>query len=346
MDDGSTDGSVVILEEYRTKDSRITVISQANGGLSSARNSGMNRAHGEYIAFVDSDDYLELNTLESVSRIAAEKHLDVILFDVEPFYESEQLAQNPPVHYKNISESTEIMSGVQYLKTSKDQGTYCVTVWSALWQRAFLEGHGIFFKEGIIHEDNLFSFQAYMAADRVMRIPDKFYLRRVREDSIMTRPKSAKNVIGYFSSAMGVLKYALNNNLDPLKEQEIIREYNSLLNLTKHAYEAFSAQEKANVVFASEIENELFKQLVTSRIARVLPNKKALTPYVGQSNTWASRKLSGGVQCYRDHGAGYTLRRTLYHMGLWEDEEAPKGPDNRPKLVKHAERIFHTKKGK
>jgi glycosyltransferase involved in cell wall biosynthesis len=120
VDDGSSDGSPCILEEYRAKDSRVVAITQANLGPSSARNSGMNRAHGEYIAFVDSDDYLELNTLESVSRIAAEKHLDVILFDVEPFYESEQLAQNSPVHYKNISESTEIMSGVQYLKTSKD----------------------------------------------------------------------------------------------------------------------------------------------------------------------------------------------------------------------------------
>ena len=57
-------------------------------------------------------------------------------------------------------------------------------------------------------------------------------------------------------------------------------------------------------------------------------------------------KLRGGIQCYRDHGAGYTFRRTLYHMGLWEDEEAPKGPENRAKLVKHAERIFHPKKGK
>ena len=57
-------------------------------------------------------------------------------------------------------------------------------------------------------------------------------------------------------------------------------------------------------------------------------------------------KLRGGIQCYRDHGVGYTVRRTLYHMGLWEDEEAPKGPENRPKLVKHAERILHKKKGK
>ena len=68
--------------------------------------------------------------------------------------------------------------------------------------------------------------------------------------------------------------------------------------------------------------------------------------HVGRAITWAPRKVRGGVRCLRDHGAGYTVRRTLYHMGLWEDEETPRGSENRPKLVKHAERILHPKKGK
>ena len=67
---------------------------------------------------------------------------------------------------------------------------------------------------------------------------------------------------------------------------------------------------------------------------------------VGRAITWAPRKVRGGLRCCRDHGVGYTVRRTLYHMGLWEDEEAPRGPENRPKLVKHAERIFHPRKDK
>ena len=67
---------------------------------------------------------------------------------------------------------------------------------------------------------------------------------------------------------------------------------------------------------------------------------------LGRGITWFPRKVRGGVRCLRDHGAGYTVRRTLYHMGLWEDEETPRGSENRPKLVKHAERILHPKKGK
>ena len=67
---------------------------------------------------------------------------------------------------------------------------------------------------------------------------------------------------------------------------------------------------------------------------------------IGRSITWLPRKVRGGAQCYRDHGAGYTVRRTLYHMGLWEDEEAPKAPENRPKLISDAERFIKGKREK
>ena len=74
--------------------------------------------------------------------------------------------------------------------------------------------------------------------------------------------------------------------------------------------------------------------------------KRSKSYRIGLIITFFPRKIQGGIRCYKDHGAGYTFRRTLYHLGLWEDEEAPKGPENRAKLVKHAERIFHPKKGK
>ena len=57
-------------------------------------------------------------------------------------------------------------------------------------------------------------------------------------------------------------------------------------------------------------------------------------------------KLMGGAQCYRDHGAGYTVRRALYHVGLWRDEEAPESPENRPKLISGAERFIKGKREK
>ncbi len=90
----------------------------------------------------------------------------------------------------------------------------------------------------------------------------------------------------------------------------------------------FSTGEKKKISFASEIENELFEQLVTSKVAPIptrsdsaFPHQESAAPHVGQSNMWVPRKLRGGIQCFRDHGVVYTLRRALYHVGLWKDEE-------------------------
>ena len=146
---------------------------------------------------------------------------------------------------------------------------------------------------------------------------------------------------------MGVLKYALNNNLDPLKEQEIIREYNRMLTNAKYNYKSISTEEKKKIVFTGEMENELFNQLVSSENPDpALARQQSPATHVEQGNTRAPGKLRGSVQCYRDHGAGYTVRRTLYHMGLWEDEEAPESPENRPKLISGAERFIKGKREK
>ena len=343
VDDGSTDASRAILEAYQREDPRVTVLHQPNRGPSAARNSGMEFAQGMFISFVDSDDLLVENTLEAAFKIAEETELDILVFEKEVFYESDYLAKKRPFHYPPVSEATEVMNGVQYLKFSKDQGIYAENAVSTLLRRAFLDEHSIAFKEGIIHEDNLFSFQAFMAANRVKRIPDKFYLRRVRESSIMTSPKSAKSVSGYFSCSIGVMKYALNN-ADPEKEQEIKREYSRMLGAARYVYNAISDEEKEKIFFVSEIETELFNQLIKDPARSVASDEQqkkradrlqydldcvhnSVSFRLGRGITWLPRKLRGGVQCLREHGAGYTFRRILYHIGLWKDEESQRKQD-------------------
>ena len=79
VDDGSTDKSSEILEEYEQKDKRFTVISQPNKGVSAARNRGMQQAKGKYIMFVDSDDYIASNACELIYNSAEEKRCDILL---------------------------------------------------------------------------------------------------------------------------------------------------------------------------------------------------------------------------------------------------------------------------
>lgn len=112
VNDGSTDNSPAILEEYRAKDSRITVFTQENRGLSAARNRGMDLARGEYIYFIDSDDYVEPETLERTVHIAEADDLDAVVFRFKQFAESEELLKIHPCQIGEIKNS-QIYSGVE-----------------------------------------------------------------------------------------------------------------------------------------------------------------------------------------------------------------------------------------
>ena len=85
VNDGSTDNSLAILEEYAEKDSRIKIITQENKGLGGARNTGLYHANGEYISFIDSDDWIELNTFEELYNMSKNLDLDMLMFQMKVF---------------------------------------------------------------------------------------------------------------------------------------------------------------------------------------------------------------------------------------------------------------------
>ena len=262
------------------------------------------------------------------------------------------------------------------MREAKNRRYYSNTAATKLVLRELVENYGISFPEGIIHEDTLFIFLVFMAASRVVQIPDELYGRRIREGSTMTTPVSYKNVHGYFGGALGILEYASHGPYEPDKEAEIWRAFEDRINCARKAYQVISEEEKKKLVFSRKRESVLFQKLIADNylsFEAATQNKEAdklrqelekqkkcadtlqydldcvhnsVSFRVGRAITCFPRKVRGGVRCLRDHGAGYTVRRTLYHMGLWEDEETPRGSENRPKLVKHAERILHPKKGK
>ena len=87
IDDGSTDGSDLIMKELAAMDRRVVVVSQGNRGVSAARNNGLSLASGKYILFLDADDYIETDALESAYRKLSEQSLDIIFFDTKAFGE-------------------------------------------------------------------------------------------------------------------------------------------------------------------------------------------------------------------------------------------------------------------
>ena len=85
VNDGSTDGSLKILKQYQEKDNRIVIVDKKNGGLPSARNAGLDRARGQYVGFVDSDDYVEPSMFETLYKTAKKKNSEVVICGAQIF---------------------------------------------------------------------------------------------------------------------------------------------------------------------------------------------------------------------------------------------------------------------
>ncbi len=328
VNDGSTDDSPAILGEYRSRDSRIIVINQENRGLSSARNRGLKYAKGKYIYFLDSDDYVDLEVLEKSARVADENDLDAAVFGYNVISESGDRLPHPFKGHE-MEASVRFSSGIEYMKLAKNQGTYMTPVWVTLWRHGFLDENALGFKEGILHEDVLFSFQAYMAAGNIVYIPEKLYYYRKRPSAITTTPVTHENATSFFLCAEGVLEYAFQGQHTPEGEHEIRRAYSEMSVWVKRLYATLSAEEKAKVVFPREIENELFKQVIaysegceidklrkrTDELQDDLDRVHASVSYrIGRGVTWLPRKIRDSVRCYQEHGLWYTLRHTFEHL--------------------------------
>ncbi len=189
VNDGSTDGSRKILTEMENRFPQMRIIDRENGGLSAARNTGLKAAKGDYIVFVDSDDWVEPTML---SRLATEcEGADIVCF----------ACRRTDTNANDILLS-EHSTGWDYYNRHALEARIVpfVCVWQRCYRREFLTGNNLFFREGILHEDNEFTPRACLKVKSVRVIPDVLYNYRVRPGSIMTtrglRSKESLILIG------------------------------------------------------------------------------------------------------------------------------------------------------
>ncbi|WP_405293709.1 glycosyltransferase family 2 protein [Methanobrevibacter sp.] len=182
VNDGSTDNSLAILEDYRLKDNRLRIITQENKGLSSARNTGLNKAKGDYILFLDSDDYLTLNALEELYSIASDKSLDLILFKIINF--DDETREKSTYSYFELT-VLKGMVGSEVFNYEDIKGKFFripVTAPGKLYKKELLED--MEFRQGLIFEDNPFFIELMFKLKKAMVFDEYLYHRRVRNDSI------------------------------------------------------------------------------------------------------------------------------------------------------------------
>lgn len=191
VNDGSTDGSGTILSEYAAREPRMKVISQANAGLSAARNAGMDAATGKYIYFLDSDDYVMRKMIERSVEICERDQLDQLIFESEVIFENVGFSENQRKkkvrHYCVPEEfAGTIWSGAELLERLQNVRRYCVNVQTRLFLFEALRRTGLRFEKGLLHEDQLFTPLTLMESERVEVLCEKLHVRRFRRGSIVT----------------------------------------------------------------------------------------------------------------------------------------------------------------
>lgn len=215
INDGSTDNSSNILKKYSEKYNNIKVINQDNKGLSTTRNIGIKEARGEFIYFLDSDDYIELNTIEVCYREAKKYNLDIITFDANIFFdENIEINEWKEKYDRKEILNSNILNGQEFYILSNKKGIYYSPVWLYFYKKEFIEKNNLFFYEGIVHEDEIYTSTALIKANSIKYINQKFFNRRIRENSIMTSNISKDRIIGNRTIANETYKLYLNNNLD------------------------------------------------------------------------------------------------------------------------------------
>ncbi|MBP2046668.1 glycosyltransferase [Methanobacterium aggregans] len=187
VNDGSTDGSLEILEEYTEKDDRVRVINKKNGGIASARNRGMEFATGDYMGFVDSDDWIKLNMYEKLYENAQLYGSDIVMCSAHRFDDITHETCDLPYFTLERFDETFDNSIFTPDKTKDFFFDICVTPWNKLYKSKFLEETGVIFHEGLDFEDPLFFYETYLKASKLSLVRDFLYFYRVnRSGSFIT----------------------------------------------------------------------------------------------------------------------------------------------------------------
>lgn len=186
VDDGSPDNCPQICDDYSKKDSRIKVIHKENGGLSDARNAGMKIATGEYISFIDSDDWVETQMIEKMFTCINKDKSDVVSSGVKWVKDDGSLINDVTVDEDGILDT------VTGMKELLKDGLLKQHVWNKLYKASLISN--IPYEKGKYHEDVFWSYQVFGIAEKTSVMKDSFYNYVQRKGSIMGEDYSSKRL--------------------------------------------------------------------------------------------------------------------------------------------------------
>ncbi|QPK94330.1 glycosyltransferase [Actinomyces sp. zg-332] len=340
INDGSTDKSADILDNYTRNYPNVSVITQENEGPSS-RNKAIDKAEGKYIYFLDSDDIITVNALEKLYEICEQKELDILFFSADTFFEQNKLKKTHidfKGRYLRQGKYQEVKSGVDLLvelisnkKADGASSDYIVSACLMFVRADLLNTHNIRFMSGVYHEDNLFCFACLMKAEKAYCVNDIFYFRRIRSGSIMTNDETHINLLGYYKCFINQYDIAYDKKLR-LQQQEAVQEILSVLcfhisriyklldvserekfldKLTKKEKYFFTTFFEANVLFELEIREKFSRENAILR-AELKEIDDNIFFRIGRVITFPMRKLRTTVKVLKTRGISGIVQVIVY----------------------------------
>jgi len=203
VDDGSPDGCPALCDTFAAEDSRITVIHKINGGLSSARNAGIEIAKGEWLAFIDSDDIIHKDMMLRMIESQKQTDSDIIVCDFLTFQDGDTIYDIESLGKMELFNSEE---AVEAMFSNKGIGW---GAWNKLYRKDLFDT--IRYPEGVLCEDKATTYKLYLAAKQITYIREKLYYYRLRNTSI-TGNKSRKFYLDTLDVSETICNYFHDNN--------------------------------------------------------------------------------------------------------------------------------------
>lgn len=208
IDDGSTDKTGEIISKFANSDDRILTVTQKNQGQAVARNNGIKLAKGEYIGFVDSDDYIDNDYFEKLYNAAKQYNCDMAVTSILK-HKKNYSQYNLLFKKSHIADSID-----RKIKLCEDRKHRFFYVWNKIFRTSLVKDNSIYFPEGRIFEDVTFSMEAIYCANKIVSVPDvKYHYNENANSTINSKNKNEKKQQDYILAYTKLQEFAKKHNI-------------------------------------------------------------------------------------------------------------------------------------
>ncbi|EOC0417595.1 glycosyltransferase [Cronobacter malonaticus] len=263
VNDGSTDGSLIVIDNWKEKLQNVQLIQQANQGVSVARNSGLAVAKGKYLAFPDIDDKIYPGMYRTLLNMAEKGNLDVATCNGRYVYEKRKDVH--AIFPLDRLSSTGVLPGHVWLKKALDSRKFLHVTWLNIYRRDFIKQHDFYFEPGLRHQDIPWTTEVLLAAERVQYTSEQFYDYYIHSASVSHKPDNDDTLMRSARHYMKILEMleAINQRYpDKVKDipacrWQIAKEGLGII----HTFDCMKDEEKKRLIVKEFFERGIWRSI-------------------------------------------------------------------------------------